>query len=334
MSVVLKGTCAEEEMILGDMLLELNDSCEQDGMKINANKTKSMVIGRKVKKVYLRIPNEAVEQVNSFECLGCTSLMLEGSEFHSLGRAIVEKDEYEEVRWDGIVSIVSCRERVFRLWWEESGQSRSAICYVTKCRQSLTSHDWLPSHLQGSVSEWHCQGLVTVILDVGCMPSVSVYEALASLGGGPTCFIDSSRCETRSLNGNIYDVSIICQPDRSRLVPVAWQQWSEMEALIPSPSACEVRSVIKFFNAQSIAPIEIHRQLCQVYGPNITSKQVVRRWCRQFSEVRQSVHDEERSGRPSLINDDRVELVHHGEPSLHDYGAEQPFSADIAILVA
>ncbi|KAJ4440405.1 hypothetical protein ANN_08546 [Periplaneta americana] len=96
--------------------------------------------------------------------------------------------------------------------------------------------------------------------------------------------------------------------DRSRLVPVAWQQWSEMEALIPSPAACEVRSVIKFFNAQSIAPIEIHRQLCQVYGPDIMSKQMVRRWCRQFSEGRQSVHDEERSGRPSLIND-RVELV-------------------------
>ncbi|KAJ4428910.1 hypothetical protein ANN_25904 [Periplaneta americana] len=96
---------------------------------------------------------------------------------------------------------------------------------------------------------------------------------------------------------------------QSRLVPVAWQQWSEMEALIPSPAACEVRSVIKFFTAQSFAPIEIHRQLCQVYGPNIMSKQMVRRWCRQFSEGRQSVHDEERSGRPSLINDDSVELV-------------------------
>ncbi|KAJ4436137.1 hypothetical protein ANN_18764 [Periplaneta americana] len=96
---------------------------------------------------------------------------------------------------------------------------------------------------------------------------------------------------------------------RSRLVPVAWQQWSEMEALIPSPAACEVRSVIKFFNAQTIAPIEIHRHLCQVYGPNIMSKQMVRRWYRQFSEGRQSVHDEERSGRPSLINDDHVEVV-------------------------
>ena len=54
------------------MLLELNDSCEQYGMKINANKTKTMVIGRKVKKVNLRILNEAVEQVDSFKYLGCT----------------------------------------------------------------------------------------------------------------------------------------------------------------------------------------------------------------------------------------------------------------------
>ncbi|KAJ4432522.1 hypothetical protein ANN_21144 [Periplaneta americana] len=48
------------------------------------------------------------------------TLMLAGNEFQSLGRAIVKEDEYEEVRWDGIVSIVSWRERVFRLWWEES----------------------------------------------------------------------------------------------------------------------------------------------------------------------------------------------------------------------
>ncbi|KAJ4450431.1 hypothetical protein ANN_01855 [Periplaneta americana] len=46
--------------------------------------------------------------------------MLAGNEFQSLGRAIVKEDEYEVVRWDGIVSIVSWRERVFRLWWEES----------------------------------------------------------------------------------------------------------------------------------------------------------------------------------------------------------------------
>ncbi|PNF17893.1 hypothetical protein B7P43_G02234 [Cryptotermes secundus] len=82
-----------------------------------------------------------------------------------------------------------------------------------------------------------------------------------------------------------------------------------MEALIPTPADCEVWSVIKFLNAQSIAPIEIHRQLCRVYRPNFMSKQMACRWCRQFSAGRQSVHDEKRSGRPSIITDDLVELV-------------------------
>ena len=52
----------------------------------------------------------------------------------------------------------------------------------------------------------------------------------------------------------------------SRALTVASFQWLKIEALIPSPADCEVRSVIKFLNAKSMAPIEIHRQLCQVYG--------------------------------------------------------------------
>ncbi|KAJ4437856.1 hypothetical protein ANN_13795 [Periplaneta americana] len=145
--------------------------------------------------------------------------------------------------------------------------------------------------------------LFSRFLDITTPPTPNLLQHFASLA------TDQEDQRRLTLLASIYDVSIICQPDRSHLVPVAWQQWSEMEALIPSPAACEVRSVIKFFNAKSIAPIEIHRQLCQVYGPNIMSKQMVRRWCRQFSEGRQSVHDEECSGRRSLINDDRVELV-------------------------
>ncbi|PSN34972.1 hypothetical protein C0J52_26656, partial [Blattella germanica] len=75
------------------------------------------------------------------------------------------------------------------------------------------------------------------------------------------------------------------------------------------PAACEVRSLIRYLNAQNIAPIEIVRQVFQVYGPEIMSKQMVRRWCRLFSQGHQSVHDEERGGRPSLNNDDLIELV-------------------------
>jgi hypothetical protein len=39
------------------------------------------------------------------------------------------------------------------------------------------------------------------------------------------------------------------------------------------------------------------------------SKQMVRRWCRHLLAGRQSVHEEKRSGRPSIITDDLVELV-------------------------
>ncbi|KAJ4450921.1 hypothetical protein ANN_02356, partial [Periplaneta americana] len=40
------------------------------------------------------------------------SLMLAGSEFQSLGRAIVKEDEYEEVRWDGIVIAIDLFEHI------------------------------------------------------------------------------------------------------------------------------------------------------------------------------------------------------------------------------
>ena len=51
--------------------MELNERYEDYGMKININKTKAMVIGRKPKKIGMRIKDESVEQVNSFKYLGC-----------------------------------------------------------------------------------------------------------------------------------------------------------------------------------------------------------------------------------------------------------------------
>ena len=53
------------------MLMELNDRCEHYGMKININKTKTMVNGRKPKNIEMLIKNESVEQVVSFRYLGC-----------------------------------------------------------------------------------------------------------------------------------------------------------------------------------------------------------------------------------------------------------------------
>ena len=69
---------------------------------------------------------------------------------------------------------------------------------------------------------------------------------------------------------------------------------------------CEIRSVIRFLNARNVLPSEIHHQICQVYGDNVMSDGMVRKWVRMFNEGRENVHDEARSGRPSLVNDDLV----------------------------
>ena len=76
-----------------------------------------------------------------------------------------------------------------------------------------------------------------------------------------------------------------------------------MAAPIQSPAKCEVRSVIRFLNAKGERPAEIHKQIVTVYG-NVMNRQYVTKWRREFSEGRTDVHDEQRSGRPSLISDD------------------------------
>jgi hypothetical protein len=67
----------------------------------------------------------------------------------------------------------------------------------------------------------------------------------------------------------------------------------EMAVLIQSPAKREVRSVIRFLNAKGDCPAEIHKQIVAVYG-NVMNRQNVTKWCREFSEGRTDVHDEQR----------------------------------------
>jgi len=76
-----------------------------------------------------------------------------------------------------------------------------------------------------------------------------------------------------------------------------------MAAPIQSPAKCEVHSVIRFLNATGERPAEIHKQIVVVYG-NVINRQNVTKWCREFSERRTDLHEEQRSGRPSLISDE------------------------------
>ncbi|PSN47353.1 hypothetical protein C0J52_06552 [Blattella germanica] len=68
---------------------------------------------------------------------------------------------------------------------------------------------------------------------------------------------------------------------------MAYQSCFSQTGRICSSTVCEVHSMIRFLNGQNIVPIKIHRQVCQVNGPEIMSKQMVHRWCRLFSHGHQ-----------------------------------------------
>jgi len=78
---------------------------------------------------------------------------------------------------------------------------------------------------------------------------------------------------------------------------------------IEEAANCEIRSVIRVLNARNVLPSEIHHQICQMYGDNGMSDDAVRKWVRMFNDGREKVHDEARSGRRSLVNDDLVRKV-------------------------
>ncbi|KAL4126648.1 hypothetical protein QTP88_010857 [Uroleucon formosanum] len=82
-----------------------------------------------------------------------------------------------------------------------------------------------------------------------------------------------------------------------------------MCAAIENPTSCDVRSVIRFLLAKNLKPIDIYRQLREVYGDYVMNESSVRKWCIQFKNGRTNVHDEEKSGRPSIVTDDLVAKV-------------------------
>jgi hypothetical protein len=74
-------------------------------------------------------------------------------------------------------------------------------------------------------------------------------------------------------------------------------------------AACEIRSVIPFLNARNMKQADIHRQLCEMYGEHAMSDSMVRSCVTHFNEERENVHDDPRSGRPSVVNEDLVHAV-------------------------
>ncbi|GFQ97567.1 HTH_48 domain-containing protein [Trichonephila clavata] len=78
----------------------------------------------------------------------------------------------------------------------------------------------------------------------------------------------------------------------------------ERRCVLNSWSKEEARAVIRYEWARGVSGTEIHNRLVEVYGPGVMSKQMVRRWCRTFSDGRQQVEDIPRAGRTRTATTD------------------------------
>jgi hypothetical protein len=83
----------------------------------------------------------------------------------------------------------------------------------------------------------------------------------------------------------------------------------KMVKKIEKSAACELQSVNRFLNARNMKPGDIHPELCEVHGEYAVSDLMVRRWVKHFNEGPENVHDDPRSGLPSVVNEDLVRAV-------------------------
>ena len=65
----------------------------------------------------------------------------------------------------------------------------------------------------------------------------------------------------------------------------------EILPLIENPVDCEISSVIRYLSAKGVKAVEIHRNICKVYGQNIISDGMVRKWVRAFKDLGGKRHD-------------------------------------------
>ena len=83
-----------------------------------------------------------------------------------------------------------------------------------------------------------------------------------------------------------------------------------MEAHLETWSKEEIRAVIRFLNAKSLNPTEIHNELQSVYGEPVISRTQVYHWCNLFEAGHSDLTDREGRGRSiTATSEDNVKRV-------------------------
>ncbi|KAG5316946.1 SETMR methyltransferase, partial [Pseudoatta argentina] len=93
---------------------------------------------------------------------------------------------------------------------------------------------------------------------------------------------------------------------------------------IQSPAKCEIRSVIRYLIWKGKTPVEVYNEVKTAYGDKGMNRTSVFKWCREFKNGRTSVHDDQRSGRPSILTDDIVEKIEDRRLTVDELSAMFP----------
>ncbi|KAK3803875.1 hypothetical protein RRG08_029467 [Elysia crispata] len=84
----------------------------------------------------------------------------------------------------------------------------------------------------------------------------------------------------------------------------------KMAAHLETWSKEEIRAVIRFLNAKSLNPTEIHKELQSVYGEHVISRTQVYHWCNLFEAGHSDLTDREGRGRSiTATSEDNVKRV-------------------------
>jgi transposase len=73
------------------------------------------------------------------------------------------------------------------------------------------------------------------------------------------------------------------------------------------PTSCEIRALTRLLH--TVLPESIMNYAPRFTDKNVMSEGTVRQWCEMFKDRKTNVHDEKRSGRPSVASDDLVQNV-------------------------
>lgn len=80
-----------------------------------------------------------------------------------------------------------------------------------------------------------------------------------------------------------------------------------MPPTIQNAADCKIHVVIRFLSAKGVKAADIHRRISEVYGKNIKSDGMVRKWVKGCKDARKNVNDDEPSERLLLISNDLVQ---------------------------